>query len=149
DPANALLGYVMSDAKGGTNGNGVPSGGSISYGYTDLNPARAMPDFPHNLFLVQTLKTSVTDRNGNQSSYLYSGEKMLVEYREFPRGLRNGEPTADVGYLTQQEWNGRELRRSDHLLTTYTKPEGNTLEYTYNDGATDRFQQGNLIRIVA
>jgi hypothetical protein len=82
----------------------------------------------------------VTDRNGNSARYIYGGGRNLLEYREFPRGLRANEPTE---YLKKYEDN------QDRLVKKLTEPETNFRTRTYNTGSSDRFQHGNLIRTVA
>ncbi len=138
-----FLGFVTGHTVGGTNSSNLPAGGTIAYQYTDLNPLRSMPVGvnvdPSLLGNLASLQVDVTDRRGNQSQYIYSGEKRLLQYSEFTRGLRNSEP---AGYTKSYQWNG------DRRLTDKTEPKSNRLLNTYNEGTSDRFQQGNLIRRV-
>ncbi|MBA3708813.1 MAG: hypothetical protein H0W83_08355, partial [Planctomycetes bacterium] len=140
DASNAFLGYVTAFTTGGTNGNGVPSGGTITYAYTDLRPTRGMGlnvvlD-PTLLFNLDSLQVDITNRNGNQSRYIYGGGKTLHSYKVFTKGLRTGEPTSFDLTLTQNR---------DRFLTSRTMPESNRVDYTYYTG-TDRNQQSNLVR---
>jgi hypothetical protein len=74
DRTRPFFGFAVGYTLGGTNGNGVPSGGTIHYVYTDLNPSRLMPSGvspnPALLNAVQTLKVHVDNRNGNTAEYV-------------------------------------------------------------------------------
>ncbi len=143
DTSDTFFGFAVSADAGGTNDNGVPSGGSLSYVYTELNANRSMPggvySDPTKLFSQQSLQVDITDRNGNEATYIYGGGKTLLTYEEKTNGLRTGEPTE---FTTTHEVN------QDRISTSHTLPEGNKTEWTQNENSTDRFQQGNLIRIV-
>lgn len=91
------------------------------------------------IYRIPTIKVQVNDRNGNNAEYIYGGARNLLEYREFTSGFRATEPTE---YLHQFPYN------KDRMLTKGTYPEGNTVEYTYNENSPDRFQQSNMIRSV-
>jgi RHS repeat-associated protein len=143
--ASRFYGYATSYAVGGTNGNGVPSGGSYIYAYTDLNTGHGVGGHPYNFFQVQSLKTLATDRNGNQVEYVFSAEKTLISKKELTKGLRAGEP---ANFETDQVWNGTGNLRMDRLETQQTNPEGDIVNSTYNDATSDRFQQGNKVRKV-
>jgi RHS repeat-associated protein len=148
----AFFGFVKSyqvgdiDASGSpitpVHGNGVPSGGTIAYAYTDLDPARNWPSGTATdstlLTNVKSLRVDVTDRNGNTARYIYGGSKTLLEYREFSRGLRAGEPTEYLLTLTQDQ---------DRLLKASTTPEG-MVKTVSRPSTSDRFQQSNIVREV-
>jgi len=138
-----FFGYVTSYTVEGTNGNGVPSGGSFTYSYTDLNPGHGISGSPYNYYQVQSLKTLATDRNGNQAEFVYSAERTLMSKKAFPKGLRASEPAS---FDTAKEWNGTGNIRMDRLETQKTYPEGDSVIRTYNNASTDRFQQGNNVR---
>lgn len=143
DSSSPFFGFVSTYTIGGTNANGVPSGGTIRYTYTDLNPDRTMqPGMsvdPIPFYHTPALEVQATDRNGNVARYIWGGGGTLLDYREFPRGLRSVEPAE---YVQTHEYN------KDRLLRKRTTPEGNTTEYTFNESTFDRFQQSNTIRIV-
>jgi len=136
-----FLGFVTSYTVGGTNGNGVPSGGTIRYTYTDLNPDKDMPINVWKdatiLYEVKNLEVDVVDRKGNDANYIYGGGKTLLEYRELT--LDNFRALEPEEYLSQFEYN------PDRLMVKNTKPEGNMNTPKYNSPSLDRFQQGNLI----
>src|SRR5262249_22523296 len=124
-PDGDFAGMVHYYTVGGTNGNGVPSGGTITYDYTDLEDG--------------SLQVAVTNRNRNQSVYVWNSDKTLASHREFTRGLRS---------LELPEYEHRYEYNEDRLLRKETAPNGNTVEYTYNDASPDRCQHNNLIRTV-
>ncbi len=130
DPAT--FDRVLTYSIGGTNGNDVPAGGTITYDYEIISLTAFTPDQP-------CLRITVTDRRGNVTEYIYSGLDTLLEKREFTRGFRNGEPEAFVSS------NGFNL---DKELTSFTLPEENPIDKTFNVDAPDRFQQGNVTRVV-
>jgi RHS repeat-associated protein len=122
---------VLRQTIGGVNRSSVPAGGTISYEYQELATV-APSDFNSPVF-----QTTVTDRNGNRTEYQFNQLGNIVRIREFTnRRLRQSDPTF---FETRYEYNKEgELLRQIH-------PEGNRLEYTYDDRNTDRFQQGNLL----
>lgn len=143
DSTDPFFGFANSYTVGGTNATKVTAGGTIMYKYTDLNPTRSMPVGvnldPTILINLESLKAEVTDRNGNQAEYTYGGEKKMLKYTEFTRGLRSKEPTE---FTMTFDYN------KDRLLTQRTFPEDNSTNNTYNDQSTDRFQQSNRIRSI-
>lgn len=110
-------GRVAALAIGGTNASGVPAGGTIHYSYG-------------------AGETTVTDRNGNQTTYTFDGAGHITAIREKTRGLRTGEPTF---YETQYEYN------ADGQVTRVVYPEGNSVAYTYDQSNPDRLAQGNRL----
>jgi YD repeat-containing protein len=141
--SSRFYGYATSYTVGGQNGNGVPSGGTITYTHTDLDSGRSLVSHPYNGFQIASHKTAITDRNGNQAEYVFSAEKTLMSYKEFPRGLRSGEP---ANFENQEVWNGQTLLRGDRLKSQRTQPEGDLIALSYNDATSDRYQQANRIR---
>ncbi len=103
---------------GGTNDSAVPAGGTITYTY-------------------HTTGTTVFDRNGNRTDYQFNGLGNIVNAKEYTnRGVRpTGIEFYEIvyGYAAEGE------------LTQQTHPEGNTVEYVYDEANPDRFQQGNLV----
>jgi RHS repeat-associated protein len=140
---DTFLGSPTSYTIAGTNDNGVPSGGTIHYAYTDLNPGHPAPPNisldPTLLYNIPSVQVDVVDRNGNQAQYIYGAGNTLLDYREFTRGFRAVEPAE---YLLQVSHN------KDRLLQKRIAPEGNTIEYTFNENSPDRLEQGNVIRSV-
>ena len=124
------LDRVMSQSLGGTNGTGVPAGGTILYSYLALGSA-APGDFTTPVF-----QTTVTDRNGNQTQYQTNPLGNIVSVVEYTnRGIRAWEGD----YTTRFEYN------ADSALVREVLPEGNSLEWVYDSGNPDRWQQGNLL----
>lgn len=105
-------------------------GGSISYAYTNLGPA-VPNDFTNAVF-----QNTVTDRNGNVTEYRFNQLGNIVRSIRFTRGLRPGEP---AGYTNRFEYN------KDGEIVRRINPEGDSAEYTYETGSTDRLRQGNLL----
>jgi YD repeat-containing protein len=109
----------------------VPAGGTISYQYQFLGTA------PANDFNAAVTQTTVTDRNGNRAEYQFNQLGNIVRIREFTnRDLR---PTDPEFYETRYEYN------ADGEMLRMVHPEGNSVEYVYDVGHRQRFQQGNLL----
>jgi|GEM_PF-3413750 len=117
---------------GGTNGNGVPAGGTMSYQYQFVAPNAVTTNDPF-------LQTRVTDRRSNVTEYVSSPFDTLLEKREFTRGLRNNEPN---DFVTRYRYN------IDKELLQITLPEGNIIDATFDQNNLNRFQQGNQTRSV-
>ena len=144
-PPRVQFGYITSLASphvdrvdtqivGGANSSDVPSGGTISYSYEQLNNAPAPDDF-----ITPVFQTNVTDANGNDSEYLFNQRNNIVLVREFTnRDIRVGDPAS---YETAYEWSG------DYQLLEKTNPEGNIEIFDYDNENSSRFAQGNLLRI--
>ena len=129
------LDRVVTQMLGGTNDSGVPAGGTYTYDYTILTTTSTTT--PTNFPVSQT---TVTDRNGNLTEYQFNRSGNVVRVREFTnRGLRPGE--IDF-YETMHEYN------DDGQRTRTVFPEGNSVQYLYDDLNPDRFQQGNLLRVI-
>jgi RHS repeat-associated protein len=119
---------------GGKNQSGIPAGGTIRYEFRRLGLPQAGD------FISAVSQTIVTDRNGNRTEYQFNQLGNIVRRREFNnRRIRPGDPEF---VETRLEYN------KDGELTKITYPEGNTIEYVYDDKNLDRFQQGNLLRTI-
>ncbi|HAC66219.1 MAG TPA: hypothetical protein DCF68_22465 [Cyanothece sp. UBA12306] len=120
---------VISQTYGGVNDSGVEAGGTFNYEYTSLGSG--LTGDPNQA----VSRTRETDRNGNVTEWEYNPLGYALVKREFTKGLRNGEPEF---FETRWEYNadGRLLRQID--------PEGDDLNYSYDDGSDSRFAQGNL-----
>jgi YD repeat-containing protein len=78
----------------------------------------------------------VTDRNGNQTEYQFNNLGNIVKLRELTnRSIRSTDPTA---YETTSVYN------DDGELVKIVYPEGDSLEFDYDDSNLDRLQQGNV-----
>lgn len=140
-PAAMTFGYgssgveydrVLSLALGGTNASMVPAGGTVVYGYTEVNQSQP-PGDPG----LPRLVVSVTQRNGNQVGYFLNEFEHLIIVREMTRGLRPGEPPDH--YETNYFYD------ADGQQVSVFLPEGNTVQYSYD--ASPRAAQRNLVEI--
>jgi YD repeat-containing protein len=122
---------VVSLTLGGTNARGVPAGGTIQYQYTPL------PTVPPGNTSTPASRTTVTDRNGNVSRYEYNQFGNILRTEEETN--RNVRPSDPASYVTTYKYD------IDYRLLSETRPEGNRIEYTYDAGNQDRFQQGNKL----
>ncbi|HXF05615.1 MAG TPA: DUF6531 domain-containing protein, partial [Blastocatellia bacterium] len=147
-PASLTVDRVLRQTLGGTNrpaqfvGGGIqfrsdmrmPAGGTIRYEYRFLGMV------PPGDFTSPVSQTTVTDRNGNRTEYQFNQLGNIVRIREFTN--RDVRPSDPDFFETRYEYNrDGELLRQIH-------PEGNSVEYVYDDRNADRFQQGNLLREV-
>src|SRR5262249_32253648 len=122
---------VIAQIDGGTNANGVPSGGTITYQYETL--ASPLPGDTTTL----ARRTTVIDRNGNTSEYEYNQFNDPLTYTEFNnRGIRAGDPAS---FLTKYSYDPQ------YRLIQEFMPEGNSILYPYDSSNPARFQQGNLL----
>lgn len=128
-PGSFEFDKVIRQTYGGTNASGVPAGGTFTYSYTQLN-AGVQSDDPN----LPISRTRETDRNGNIEEYEFSRLGYVLVRREFTRGLRASDPLV---YETRMVYN------ADGRLLRKTNAAGNRIEYTYDEGNPDRFQQGN------
>lgn len=111
-------GRVTGQTLGGTNASGIPAGGPIAYQYSSN-------------------KTTVTDRNGNTTEYEFNAAGNILVMREVTnRNVRAGDPDS---YATTYEYN------AEGELTKQIFPEGNSVTYTYDSGASDPSSRGNLL----
>lgn len=133
DPADRdTFDRVIHTRIGGMNANGIAAGGTINYEYEVINPNAGDVNTAY-------MRTTVTDRRGNVTEYLNSPFETLIEKRELPTGLRNGEPAA---YVTAHTYN------HDKELIETVHPMGNRTEFVHDVDNPDRFQQGNLIATI-
>ncbi len=111
---------------------GVPSGGTIQYEYEAIGNDLAEDDF-----VSPVTQTTVTDRNGNDTEYQFNQLGNVVRIREFTnRDIRPNDPEF---FETSYEYN------MDGELLKILKPEGNSVEKTYDVDNASRFQQGNVL----
>jgi RHS repeat-associated protein len=121
DPTSPSADRVLTQTIGGTNASGFSAGGTISYEY-DGNT------------------TSVTDRNGNLTEYLFNDLGNILSIREFTnRNIRSTDPEF---FETLYEYN------SNGEMTKMISPEGNFVEYVYDEGNPNPLQRGNLVRVI-
>lgn len=146
---------VVEQKYGGINNNGVQAGGSFTYQYLyankvrGVNPALTSQDettptpVSDDVDRFKFTKTNVVDRNGNETRYSFSrlGNATVIDERT-NRDVRPSEP---INYVQKSKFD------DDGQRLTITYPEGNTVDYTFNDTETDRFpgrfQQGNLLEV--
>ena len=134
DLASPNLDRVLSQTLGGTNDTGVPAGGTITYQYDELEPS-PLPGADDPL-----AQTTVTDRNGNVTEFQFSLLGNIESVRNFTnRDVRGSDPDF---FETTHEYN------QDGELTRIVFPEGNTVDYVYDEANPDRFQQGNLVAVM-
>ncbi len=134
DPGSPTGDRVLSQTIGGTNRSGVPAGGTIRYAYRQGGST-----VPGGSAAVAA-ETAVTDRNGNLRVYRFNAMGNIVAAREFSnRGLRSWEPEF---YETRYEYS------PEGELLRQVNPEGNAVEYLYDEANPDRLQQGNLLAVI-
>ena len=131
--------YVFRVTIGGINRSGVPAGGTLRY--TDRSLVGSNPFDPdRNVDLNKVvLETDVTDPNGNFTTYGFNKLKNIISVKVFTRDVRPGDPEF---YETLYEYN----QDGQRLKVIY--PEGNSVDRVFDDTNPDRWQQGNLRRIV-
>jgi RHS repeat-associated protein len=133
NPSSQFAGRVISQNLGGTNANGVPSGGTISYTYEIRQPPP-----PPNDFDTKAFQTMVTDRNGNQTQYDFNIQGNIIRTEVFTHQIR---PHDAASFVTTFEYD------RDYRLKRENLPEGNFIIYVYDEFNPDRFQQGNLLSV--
>ncbi len=134
NPASPNADRVLRQTIGGVNASGVPAGGAIAYEYRALGTAA-----PGDL-VTPVFQNSVTDRNGNRTEYRFNRAGNIVRIRELSnRRLRPGDPQF---FETRYEYN------KDGEMVRMTFPEGNSVEYVYDEQSPRRLQQGNLLRVI-
>ncbi len=131
NPASPNVDRVLKQTIGGVNATGVPAGGTISYEYRTAGTAAP------NDFSTPVFQNTVTDRNGNLTEYQFNQLGNIVRGRKFTnRKIRPGDPDF---FETRYEYT------RDGEMTRMILPEGNSVEYVYDDQNPDRFRQGNLL----
>jgi RHS repeat-associated protein len=133
NPLHATAGAITSLSEGGTNQSGVAAGGTIKYQYDVLGTA------PPGDFATPVFQTTATDRNGNITQYQFNQLGNIVDMKEFNN--RNIRPSDPAFYETKYQYDG------DYHLLKETMPLGNTVQYVYDTGNPDRFEQGNLLSV--
>lgn len=110
---------------------GTP-GQNRTYAYTALNAEEddPGPNLPRN-------QTVEVDRNGNRRVFVHNEAGNLLTQRVETN--RNVNPDDPAEFVTTSEYNDD----GELLRTTY--PEGNSVEYEYDDANPDRGAQGNRI----
>ncbi len=124
-PSSPDFDKVLTQTLSGTNGSGVPAGGTIGYAYAPASGPNGAVS-----------KTTVTDRNANVTEYYFDAAGHPVALREFTSGDHPGEPAY---YETQHDYN------ADGELTQTVHPNQDVIDYVYDSGNADRPQQGNLL----
>ncbi len=125
-------GRIISQTYGGTNASGIAAGGTYTYTYTTLNAGVASDD-PN----LPVMTTQQTDPNGNVVQYDYNRLGYPLQKREYTHGIRGTDPPV---FTTQMAYD------ADGRMTQMTLPAGNTTKYQYDEGNTDRHQQGNMLQ---
>ena len=105
-----------------------------TFDYRELNPGGSTaPNMPRN-------QTITIDRNGNRIVSIHNSMGNVLERRVETN--RNINPLDPQAFITIHTYN------ADGERTSTTFPEGNRLEFTYDESNPNRFQQGNLIQTV-
>jgi RHS repeat-associated protein len=128
-------GQVSTLMEGGTNFSTVPAGGTITYTYETIGTPTGPTDTT-----TPVRQTTVTDRNGNVTSYQYNQlNNTLQVTQEMNRGI-------DPGIATSTRYTTHYAYDINSNLTSQTDPQGNTTTYQYDTTNPSRFQQGDLLR---
>jgi len=109
---------------GRANAGGIPAGGEVTLVYTTTIEADDPPG--------AASKTIITDRGGNVVELWHDGAGHRLRSRQVVDGQV---------LITDYTYN------ADGLMTSITYPAENRVEYTYDEGAADRFAQGNLLEV--
>ncbi len=105
----------------------------LTFSYIEMNPdAEINPELQRN-------RTVVVDRNGNRRELVHNEDGNLVEEWEFTNRNVNSADPDRFGTMHRYNTNGERTR------TLF--PEGNSIEYTFDDTNPDPLQQGNLLRV--
>jgi RHS repeat-associated protein len=126
NPADALaFDRVLAETEGGSNGSGVPAGGTRRFAYAAIDDGAA------------TLRVTHTERNGNLSEFEFDDRGRQIRHRRLTRGLRDGEPPH---YETTSQYD------DDHLLVRRVFPAGSEMRAVY-DSAGPRRAARNLLEL--
>ncbi len=137
DLGTANFDKVIEQSYGGSNASGVPAGGTFHFEYQTLSAV--VVSGRSNDPTVAVARTTETDRNGNIEEYEFNVLGYPLIRREFTKGVRSPEPAL---FESTMEYN------SEGELILRTLPEGDTVEYTYDETSPDRLQHGNLLSVV-
>jgi YD repeat-containing protein len=118
---------------GGTNGSGIPAGGTLMFAYQSLN----VGGDPNDLALPRR-RATVFDRNGNRTEYEHNHPGNRISRIEFTnREVKPGEPD----YTTEWDYN------ADGEAVEVRLPEGNKTQFVYDTPGLDRYREGNLLEV--
>ena len=109
--------------------------GSFTYDYQFLNAWRRCQENNPSPDL-RVSRTTVVDRSGNRSEYLFNCFGNQLQIQEFTRGLR---PTDPASFITQFQYN------QEGQISRVTYPEGNETTYAYQGG--NGVNRGNLLSV--
>jgi RHS repeat-associated protein len=123
---------VVEETIGGTNASAIAAGGTVFYGYHELNAGQPLGDPT-----LPRLQVDVTERNGNLFESQLNELHQQILHRRLTRGFRAGEP---ADYVTTS------VHDSDGQLLTRTRPEGNLVHFAYDVGGA-RASQANVLEI--
>jgi YD repeat-containing protein len=108
---------------GGTNASGLAAGGELIYAYDDT-----------------AMRTTVTDRNDNTTTYTFNQLGLATKIEEFTnrRVRAKGDPES---YKTLRTYN------KDEEVTLLTRPLGNQVRTTFDVTNLDRYAHGNVLEV--
>lgn len=132
NPSSPNFERLLSVRLGGTNSTGIAAGGIVFLGYSVL--ATLPTDDP----AAAVFQTTVTNRKGFVTEYTFNSLGNSLLTRQFTQGIRSGDPAF---YPTVREFN------RDGQLIRQLNPEGDSIEFSFDQSNPDRLQQGNLLRV--
>jgi YD repeat-containing protein len=127
DPTDADMWGRVSSVTAGGNDSGV--GGTASYIYTS-NPAD-LPTNITNAYDPIVFRAIATDRNGNQSTFDFNSNGMPVRIEQLPTRNKLTVNNTSFQSPTWVTWN---VYGINNLVVATVFPEGNSVEYTYENG---------------
>jgi YD repeat-containing protein len=131
DPSLPNTGRVSQQTLGSVNDSGINAGGTISYEY--IKSGSGVTDDIETPILC----TSIKNRNGYRSEYHFNQNGNILRIKKMTNlNIRRGNPKF---FETRFDYN------QDGEIKTIARPEGNTIEYVYDEQNLDRLQQGNLL----
>jgi RHS repeat-associated protein len=133
DPNTPDVARVQSVTEGGTDYTNVPSGGTLQYSYQSLVST------PPNDTTTPVFQNTVTNRNGDVTQYQFNQLGNILQTQQSTN--RHVNPGNAPTYTTQYQYS------MDYLLLKETKPQGNTVTYTYDNSNPHRIEQGNLLSV--
>jgi RHS repeat-associated protein len=133
DKSSDDYGKVRKLVYGGTNSTGISAGGTLIYEY-----GKSIKQVSPSDVASKVVYTVVKDRNENLTEYSFNQYGNILGIREFMnRKIRKGD-FMFFENLFEYNLHGE--------LTRHTFPEGNTIEYHYDNKNHDLYQQGNLLQ---